>query len=71
MRPARRPHRATHRPPNAASTRGLLAAHAALYGEHPPMPADEQAEAYRALQQVPYRKRQGDLALVLPEPEPR
>lgn len=35
------------------------------------MPADEQAEAYRALQQVPYRKRQGDLALVLPEPEPR
>jgi len=51
--------------------RGLLAAQAALYGAQSPMPADEQAQAYQSLQLVPYRKRQGDLSLVLPEPEPR
>lgn len=47
--------------------RGLQAALTALYGEQPPMPADEQAQRYRALEQAPYQKRQHDLALALPD----
>jgi hypothetical protein len=63
--------KATHAPPSAAASRGMASALQALYGEGTPMPADAQADTYRALQLVPYRKRQGDLALVLPEPDPR
>ena len=63
--------KATHAPPNAAASRGMERALAALYGSAAPMPADAQADTYRALQLVPYRKRQGDLPLSLPEPEPR
>lgn len=62
-----RKRRATHACPKAASMRGLQGALQALYGPQPPMPEDEQAQAYRALQAVPYQKRQADLALALPE----
>lgn len=70
MRTARRPYRATHRPPNAASARGLRDALVALYGKAQPMAADEQAATLHRHALVPYSKRQGDLALVLPEPDP-
>lgn len=69
MRSARRQYRATHRPPTAVSMRGLQQAMAVLYGDAPPMPADELANTLRAHALVPYRKRQGDLTLVLPEPD--
>lgn len=69
MRAARRPYRATHRPPNAASMRGLQEAMAALYAAAPPLRDDELAATLQRHERVPYRKRQGDLALVLPEPE--
>jgi hypothetical protein len=49
--------------------RGLQRALDTLYGDHAPMPADEQAAIERAHALAPYRKRQGDLTLVLPEPE--
>lgn len=68
---ARCQHKATHAPPKPAAARGLALAFAALYGEAAPMPADALASTYRALQLVPYRKRQGDLPLSLPEPDPR
>lgn len=61
--------RATHAPPNTASLRGLQAALAELYADAAPLPADVRAEIERTAQQAPYRKRQGDLSLVLPEAE--
>lgn len=64
-----RQRRATHRPPNAASMRGVQAALQVLYGDLPTLPSDEHAQAYRALQDAPYDKAQGDLALSLPKPE--
>jgi hypothetical protein len=68
MATARCQRKATHAPPNAAASRGMRDALQALYGEGVPMPDDAQAQTWRALQLVPSRKRQGDLALVLPEP---
>lgn len=69
MRAARRQHRASHRPPNAAAQRGLLGALQALYGADPALPAAEAEQQYAQLCSCrPYdRKRQGDLGLVLPE----
>lgn len=69
MRAARRQHRATHRPPSAASRRGLLSALHALYGAAPALPANEAEQQYAQLRSSrPYeRKQQGDLVLVLPE----
>lgn len=64
---ARRQYRATHRPPNAASMRGLRQAAMLLYSAAPPLPADERADIMRVLELAPYRKRQGDLTLVLRE----
>lgn len=72
MRSTRRQYPATHKPPKAASVRGLQAAMAVLYGEQAPMPADLRSQVSHALEQAPYRKRQRELALVLsPEPDPR
>jgi hypothetical protein len=71
MAMARCHRKATHAPPKAAASPGMRAALQALYGEGPPMPADAQAQTWRALQLVPSRKRQGDLPLSLPEPDPQ
>ena len=71
MHQARRQHRAPRRSANAASMRGLQAAMAELYAPHEPMSADAEAQQLRVLQEAPYRKRQRELALVLPEPESR
>ena len=62
--------RATHRPPTPASMRGLSAALRALYSAEPMTPEEAAAFEHQA-QLVPYRKRQGDLLLVLPEPDCR
>lgn len=69
MATARSHRRATHRPPNAASMRGLREAMKVLYGSEPPMQADEHAQVFQALQDAPYEKRQADLALAIPAPE--
>lgn len=65
----RRPPRVTHRPPNAASVRGMLQAMAAVYGRLPPMTDAERAKHEHDAAQVPYRKPQRELALGLPDPE--
>ena len=63
----RRQHqRVLHRPPNAADRRGMAAAIHALHAGAPMTP-DEAAAHEREAALVPYRRRQGDLALVLPE----
>jgi hypothetical protein len=65
----RRQHqRVLHQPPNAADRAGMEAALRALYSGEPMTP-DEIAAHEHAAQSVPYRKKQGDLALVLPEPD--
>lgn len=65
----RRQHqRVLHRPPNAADARGLAAALQALHSAEP-MTADEVAAFEHEAQAIPYRNRQRDLALVLPERE--
>lgn len=60
--------RATHRPPNAASMHGMRDALAVLYGPLAPTPDDVRLQQLRALELAPYRKRQHELVLVLPEP---
>lgn len=47
-------------------TSGMRAALAALYSTEP-MPADQAAQFERECAAAPYRKRQGDLGLALPE----
>ncbi len=54
------------RQPAANWHEGLRAALAELYSTAP-VTADEAAQIDRACSEVPYRKRQGDLPLVLPE----
>ena len=60
--------RATHSPPNAADARGLRSALHALYTSEPMTPEQVAAHEHQA-RNVPYRKPQGDLLLVLPEPD--
>lgn len=69
MRSARRPNRATRKPPQAVFDRGMAKAYAALYATEPLTP--ERAGALeRELAATPYRKdRQGELALLQPEPD--
>jgi hypothetical protein len=61
--------RVTHRPPNAADAGGLRKALQALYAGKPMTPEEVAAYEHEA-RSVPYRKRQADLALVLPDGEP-
>lgn len=71
MRAARRQHRAIPRPQSAATQRGMSRVLQALYGANPTLPADVAEQQYAQLcSSRPYeRKRQGDLVLVLPEPD--
>lgn len=68
MRPRCRPRRATHAPPNPASRRGLIEALRVLEAGEP-TPADVLAQERRALELTPYRRRQCELPLCLPERE--
>lgn len=71
MRCARSQLPVLQRPPKREALPGLLAARAVLEEAHAPMSPDELAQLDRALAMAPYRKRQQDLALVLPEPDVR
>lgn len=63
MRSARRPHRATPKPPQAVFDRGMAKAYAALYATEPLTP-EQAAAVERELAAVPYRKPpQGELPL--------
>lgn len=59
-----------NRPPASNWSSGLQAAYAALYSTEP-VPADQAAQFERECALVPYRKRQAELALDLPEAERR
>lgn len=61
---AQRQRRATHKPPNAASVRGLQAALAALYSTDPVTP-EEIAAHEHTVRSVPQHKPQAELALPL------
>lgn len=70
MRAARRQFRATPQSRHATFDRGVAQVMAALAGTEP-LPPEQAAQLRHEIALVPYRPRQSELALAMPEADPQ